>query len=82
MATWADRSGKSTGDAAWISSPQGWWMSHVLLADGDEVLKAKLCAALVGGADAKLWNPAKAAAKAGIPSPELCSRILEDARCG
>jgi uncharacterized lipoprotein YddW (UPF0748 family) len=39
-------------------------MSHVLLADGDEVLKAKLCAALVGGADAKLWNPAKAAAKA------------------
>ena len=24
----------------------------------------------------------KAAAKAGIPFPELCSRILEDARCG
>lgn len=64
MATWADRTGKSTGDAAWLSSPQGWWMTHVLLADGDEPLKARLCAALAGGADPKLWSPAKAAAKA------------------
>ena len=64
MATWADRSGKPTGDAAWLSSPQGWWMTHVLLADGDEGLKARLCAALVGGVDARLWSPAKAAAKA------------------
>ena len=30
---------------------------------------------------ARLVRP-KAAAKAGIPFPELCSRILEDARCG
>ena len=71
MATWADRSGKSTGDAAWISSPQGWWMTHVLLADGDESLKARLCAALVGGVDAKLWNPAKAAARADAKFKEL-----------
>ena len=43
MATWADRSGKATGDAAWLCSDAGWWMTHVLLADGDEALKARLC---------------------------------------
>lgn len=64
IATWADRSGKSTGDAAWLESDKGWWMTHVLLADGDEQLKARLCAALVGGVDSKLWSPAKASAKA------------------
>ena len=64
MATWADRRGKPTGDAAWISSPGGWWMTHVLLADGDESLKARLCAALVGSVDPKLWTPARASAKA------------------
>ena len=64
IATWADRNGKSTGDAAWLASPGGWWMTHVLLADGDEQLKARLCAALAGGADPRLWTPAKASAKA------------------
>ena len=64
MATWVDRNGKSTGDAAWLSSPYGWWMTHVLLADGDESLKARLCASLVGSADPSLWSPARAAAKA------------------
>ena len=64
MATWVDRNGKSTGDAAWLSSPYGWWMTHVLLADGDENLKARLCAALVGSVDSSQWSPARAAAKA------------------
>ena len=64
MATWSDRSGKPTGDAAWISSPAGWWMTHVLLADGEESLKARLCAARVWSADPRLWTPAKASAKA------------------
>ena len=34
MATWADRSGRSSGEAAWISTSAGYWMTHVLLADG------------------------------------------------
>ena len=34
LATWSDRSGKSTGDAAWIGTSAGFWMTHVLLADG------------------------------------------------
>ncbi len=56
MATWSDRSGKSTGEAAWLSSAAGYWMTHVLLADGDEALKAQLLAAMVGSVAPKLWN--------------------------
>jgi uncharacterized lipoprotein YddW (UPF0748 family) len=39
-------------------------MTHVLLADGDEGLKARLCASLVGSVDSSQWSPARAAAKA------------------
>ena len=35
MATWSDRKGKPTGDAAWIETDKGFWMTHVMLADGD-----------------------------------------------
>jgi len=56
MATWSDRRGKPTGDAAWISSAAGYWMTHVLLADGDEELKAQLLAAMVGSVAPRLWK--------------------------
>ena len=56
MATWCDRTGQSSGDAAWIATAGGWWMTHVLLADGDENLKAQLVAAFVGAVAPKLWN--------------------------
>ena len=56
MATWSDRAGKPTGDAAWIVSPAGYWMTHVLLADGDEALKGQLAAAIVGETVPRLWN--------------------------
>lgn len=55
-ATWADRAGRPTGDAAWLVSSRGCWMTHVLLADGDEALKAQLLAAFAGSFDAKLWS--------------------------
>lgn len=56
MATWADRTGKSTGEPAWIVSNSGYWMTHVLLADGDEKEKARLVAAMVGSVIPSLWN--------------------------
>ena len=56
MATWSDRKGKSTGDVAWLSGAAGYWMTHVLLADGDEALKAQLMGALVGCVAPKLWS--------------------------
>ena len=56
IATWSDRKGRSTGEPAWIKSDAGYWMTHVLLADGDESLKAQLLGALVGSADPKAWT--------------------------
>ena len=56
IATWADRTGKSTGDAAWIATKSGYWMTHVLLADGDEELKGQLCAALLATIEPQSWS--------------------------
>ena len=56
IATWSDRAGRPSGDAAWIATAAGFWMTHVLLADGDEDLKARLLGALVGSVDSRLWN--------------------------
>ena len=64
MANWLDRSGKASGEAAWIKTDAGFWMTHVLLADGDEALKAQLLAAMCGSADKTLWNAEVFAAKA------------------
>ena len=63
IATWSDRARRSTGDAAWISTAAGYWMTHVLLADGDEDLKAQLLASLVGAIVPRLWNATDAAAR-------------------
>ena len=58
VATWSDRAGKSTGEPAWLASSAGFWMTHVLLADGDEDLKAQLLGAIVGSVDPRAWNVA------------------------
>ena len=63
LANWIDRSGRATGDAAWLRSDAGYWMTHVLLADGDEAEKAQLLAAICGSAGADLWNARAAAAR-------------------
>lgn len=56
IATWSDRQGRPTGDAAWIASPAGYWMTHVLLADGDENMKARLLGAIAGSVSPNLWS--------------------------
>lgn len=63
LATWKDRLGRGSGECAWIASDAGYWMTHVLLADGDEDLKAKLIAAFCGAVSPKLWNAKDAAAR-------------------
>ena len=60
IATWSDRGGKSTGEVAWLVSKRGYWMTHVLLADGDETLKAQWVAAICGSLNPRLWNAEKA----------------------
>ncbi|MBR7180917.1 MAG: family 10 glycosylhydrolase [Kiritimatiellae bacterium] len=56
IAVWADRKGKSSGESAVIETDAGWWMTHVMLADGDETHKAVLAASFAGAADPSLWN--------------------------
>lgn len=56
IATWADRTGRQTGEPAWLASGAGFWMTHVLQADGDEDLKAQLLGAIVGSVVPSLWN--------------------------
>ena len=58
MAWWHDRQGKQTAEAAWLSSPQGYWMTHVLLADGDSEAKGQLLLALAAAHEPGLWQQA------------------------
>ena len=76
MATWVDRKGKGSGEAAWISTDAGFWMSHVLLADGDEHLKARLLAALVGSVEPTMWNAKTADAREALQRESLRSYAL------
>lgn len=95
IAFWCDRSGKSTGEPAWIASAAGFWMTHVLLADGDEDFKAQLCAAIVGAVKPRLWNIEKrnlrkkkelselrAYAKAQIPRRGEIHAVWDHSGCG
>ena len=63
VAMWHDRSGASTGDAAVLASNAGWWMTHVLLADGDEKAKSQFLAAVAGASVPGAWDYASFAAK-------------------
>jgi uncharacterized lipoprotein YddW (UPF0748 family) len=60
MAWWHDRQGRQTAEPAWLSSSAGYWMTHVLLADGDAEAKGRLLLALAAAHDPSLWQPAAA----------------------
>ncbi len=77
LAEWVDRKGKSSGDAAWIATTGGYWMTHVFLADGDEDLKARMLAALAGSVEPHLWNAKAADAKAAAGNAALRALALK-----
>ena len=62
---WEDPSGTSTEQPAWLSSASGFWMTHVLLDDGDSWNKKRLILALLGSCDPEIWKVAARAALAG-----------------
>lgn len=95
VATWMDRAGRQTGDAAWLASSAGFWMTHMLLPDGDENLKAQLLGALVGTVDSRAWNfqahRAREGAKAAatreyalrqVPRPGEIHAVWDHTGCG
>lgn len=67
LAWWHDRQGRQMAEPAWLASPGGYWMTHVLLADGDAEAKGRLLLAMAAAHDQALWQPA-------------ASRVLQQAR--
>jgi uncharacterized lipoprotein YddW (UPF0748 family) len=63
IAVWHNRAGKSTGEAAVLASNAGWWMTHVMLADGDERAKSQFLAAVAGASIPGVWSAKAFAAK-------------------
>jgi uncharacterized lipoprotein YddW (UPF0748 family) len=55
LAWWEDRNGQRTPDPAWLVCRHGYWMTHVLLADGDTDAKGQLLLALAATCDPSLW---------------------------
>lgn len=58
LAWWYDRKGNQTSEPAWLASSRGYWMTHVLLADGDAEAKGRLLLALTAAYDSSLWSAA------------------------
>jgi len=58
IAWWEDRMGRQMPEPAWLMSKHGYWMTHVLLGDGDVQAKAQLLLALAASCDPSLWNAA------------------------
>lgn len=59
IAFWQNSAGKDLADPAWVQSPHGLWMSHVLL-DSDAANKQRMLLALLGAYVPSLWEQAAA----------------------
>lgn len=57
IAWWEDSSGRRAPEPAWLRTPGGFWMSHMIL-EGDTPAKKQMLAALLGSCDASLWKTA------------------------
>jgi uncharacterized lipoprotein YddW (UPF0748 family) len=58
LAWWEDRNGQRAPEPAWLACRHGYWMTHVLLGDGDVDAKAQLLLALAASCDPSLWQAA------------------------
>jgi uncharacterized lipoprotein YddW (UPF0748 family) len=70
IAFWQNSAGKDSADPAWVQSPCGLWMSHMLLAS-DAVNKQRMLLAMLGAYVPSLWEQAAAHAmsRAGKVGP-------------
>jgi uncharacterized lipoprotein YddW (UPF0748 family) len=75
-ATWEDSHGASTGHAAWLTSDNGYFMSHILLGD-DAGNKSFALLCLVGNFLPEVWPPAAAASIDGIGQVGAYSNYAE-----
>ncbi len=57
IAWWQNAAGKQASEPAWVQSPQGWWMAHILL-EGDSAGKENMLLALLGSCLPTVWEQA------------------------
>jgi len=67
VARWRRSAGTADADPACVRSPAGFWVTHVLLDDGDEEDKNRLLLAMLGSLDVSVWPPAAAQALRTCP---------------
>ena len=58
IAWWEDSEGHALPEPAWVASPNGFWMSHILLDDGDTWNKQRMLLAMLAFHEPSLWQPA------------------------
>jgi len=58
IAFWHDRNGRRLPEPAWVRSPHGFWMTHVLRDDGSHWQKKQMLLALIGAGDPGIWRGA------------------------
>jgi len=58
LAMWADADGRSSSYPAVVQTQAGFWMTHILLDDGDTENKKLLLLAMVGALDPAAWRQA------------------------
>lgn len=78
MAYWADANGRIGHDPAWLESNSGYWMTHVLLSDGDAEAKQKMLLGLIAACDLSVWRPV--AVKSVKDLDYKLSAIIDDVR--
>ncbi|MDD4870658.1 MAG: family 10 glycosylhydrolase [Kiritimatiellae bacterium] len=55
IAFWEDASGTVTTEPAWVQSDNGFWMSHILLDDGDTENKKQMLLAIIAHCAPSCW---------------------------
>lgn len=60
VAWWYTRDGQPTEEAAWLKSRHGYWMTHVLFADGDTEQKTRMLMAMTAEFEPGIWADATA----------------------
>jgi uncharacterized lipoprotein YddW (UPF0748 family) len=69
LASWTREGGSApTATPALVRSPQGFWMSHVLLDDGDSNAKRRMLLAVLGACQPDLWQSAAIHCLSNVPS--------------
>lgn len=77
VAEWEDLAGRPTGDPAWLKCRNGYWMTHIVLDDGDNDAKNRMLLAIMGDMLPSLWPAAVQHRLTEAVSIGSCSNIAD-----